>query len=233
MACLQALMVVTMLKVAVLVFMDCAESKARVCFFGQPPELDAADMHQWTAQFMELVWKGCPRQCSASGASNDDHFAKEDSCQRLGLEDGTIPDERIRASSDGDFNPAAMGRLNGPSNWSPTYCLRPTSCWIGVDLLQTTRVSGVITQGNKLVWASHLVTEFQVSYKPTPSSSYEYIKETNGDIKLFDGGDVNSASTPHTNYFNQSLMASTVRIHPTVYIGKPVLRFELIQCPMD
>ncbi|XP_038066634.1 uncharacterized protein LOC119736691 [Patiria miniata] len=100
--------------ISVLVFMDCVESKARVCFFGQPPELDAADMHQWMAQFMELVRKRCPRQCS-------DDTANVDTCQRLGLEDGTIPDERIRASSDGDFHPAAMARLNGPSYWSPSY----------------------------------------------------------------------------------------------------------------
>ncbi|XP_038066654.1 lactadherin-like [Patiria miniata] len=206
----------------VLVFMDCVESKARVCFFGQPPELDAADMHQWMAQFMELVRKGCPRQCGDT--------AKADSCQRLGLEDGTIPDERIRSSREKLWTNAFQARLNGPSFWSDSYC---PLCWIEVDLLQTTRVSGVITQGNEFSWTTYLVTEFKVSYKPTPLSGYEYIKENNGDIKLFDGGDIDSASTPHTNYFNQAIMASVIRIYPTRRIVRYALRFELIQCPMD
>ncbi|XP_038066649.1 lactadherin-like [Patiria miniata] len=160
------------------------------------------------ARFEELVRKRCPRQCS-----NDTE--KADSCQRLGLEDGTIPDERIRASSASYNRHAALARLNGPSYWVAIYC--SPSCWIEVDLLQTTRVSGVITQGNKFPWVSYLVTEFKVSYKPKPTSGYEYIKETNGDIKLFDGGDIDSPSTPHTNYFNQAIMASAVRIYPTRY----------------
>ncbi|XP_038070590.1 lactadherin-like [Patiria miniata] len=212
--------------ISVLVFMDGVEAKPKVCYIGRlpMPDLQNPDIYQWIKHFKDFVRARCPRSCdvvATGGCLNP---------RRLGLEDGSIPDERIRSSDDGDRSPsAAHGRLNGPSYWRPRF---PYGSWIEVDLVQTTRVSGVITQGIQLQFSTWLVREFKVSYNPTPlSSSYEYVRDDNGDITVFDGGDIHHASTPHTNFFNQSVMASVVRIEIQRWIVSVGFRFEVIQCP--
>ncbi|XP_038054958.1 lactadherin-like [Patiria miniata] len=213
--------------------MDCVASKMRACWIGVPPKPDGnnTDLRHLMKQLMEspIVRRRCPRRCGVLGELD----SPPDGCSNphtLGIEDGTIPDENFRASDSNDVNLPEMARLNAPTYWSPKF--QDAYRWIEVDLIQTTRVSGIITQGQQLEFTSFLVSKFKVSYQSTPSS-YEYVRTGNGDIQVFDGGDIKSASTPHTNYFNQSVMASVFRIYPQEWIVVIALRFELLQCSQD
>ncbi|XP_038066899.1 lactadherin-like [Patiria miniata] len=161
--------------------------------------------------------------------TKDFNLQKKDPCdspEKLGLEDGDIPDENIQASSNARNRPPSKARLNGPSFWSPAS---GPGAWIEVSLLQSTEVAGVITQGK----AVFFVNTFKVSYKPPSSSRLVYVTESNGSIKLFDGGDPYTASTPRTHDFDPHVNAHAVRIVITAVHVMPGLRFEVIGCPID
>ncbi|XP_038061053.1 lactadherin-like [Patiria miniata] len=141
----------------------------------------------------------------------------------LGVGDrAIIPDDRIRASSS-DCCPAVWARLNDVSSgWSPA--IFDNNAWIEVDLVESTVVSGVTTQGH-YDW---YVTEYKVVYKKLPSSDYEPVTEGNGNVKVFIGN-ING-NTPVTNFFEESLVATVVRIETIAWVGEVTLKFELLGC---
>ncbi|XP_078603260.1 discoidin, CUB and LCCL domain-containing protein 2-like [Branchiostoma floridae x Branchiostoma japonicum] len=76
----------------------------------------------------------------------------------LGMEDETIKDGDITASSYRQSRPPWAARLNGDSAWRPSSPFEGS--WIQVDLGQRTTVSGVITQG----YGWRYITQCQVRY---------------------------------------------------------------------
>ncbi|XP_038061701.1 lactadherin-like [Patiria miniata] len=207
---------------AVAVFLVGVESKARVCYFGPPPEPDPENPDGWMKQVMQEVRARCPgqgrRQPTTAGT------AACSSPEPLGMEDRTIPDDRIKASSSLLCCPANNSRLNGDTAWVALDS-EALNSWIGVNLVKRTVVSGITTQGHH--YGDH-TTKYKVAYKERPSSAYEYVTDGNGDIKVFIGN--TDGSSPVTNMFNENVVATVVRIEPTAIYVHAALRFELLGC---
>ena len=100
----------------------------------------------------------------------------------LGMENGDIPDENIRASHERIKNPAKKGRLNGPSFWS-THQYRSVQPWIQADIGYQTPIFGVATQGRKN--GKEWVTSLMVSTFLVNTSDEEvFIKDTKGNAMV-------------------------------------------------
>ena len=79
---------------------------------------------------------------------------------KLGVEDGTIPDDKLEASAVFGQYVASKGRLNGASFWgAPDHVDDGITPWIQADIGYQTYVSGVMTQGS----VSHWITSIKVS----------------------------------------------------------------------
>ncbi|XP_071808991.1 lactadherin-like [Asterias amurensis] len=112
------------------------------------------------------------------GCQDDQKGIECSTSEPLGLEDGTIPDESISASSS-YF--AGNGRLNGVA-WHTK--LDGLNAWFEVDLGESTVVSGLITQGHDDPFWNWRVTKYKVKYKKISSSDYEHVKDNNGAIQV-------------------------------------------------
>ncbi|XP_038068481.1 uncharacterized protein LOC119737907 [Patiria miniata] len=161
----------------------------------------------------------------------------------LGMENGSIPDSAISASSrytDGDSSrstdncQASHGRLNylGTSGgitggWCP--CSKPDS-WLQVDLGWRLQVEGVIIQGSfdPLETWSEWVTEYQVQYSDD-QSNWQYVIQSTGTSPQTFPGNIDQ-TTPVTSMFDQPIRARFIRIRPTAYNRWPSMRMELIGC---
>ncbi len=104
--------------------------------------------------------------------------------EKLGLEDGSIPDESLSASSNWEdeyIGTPSGGRLNKiPSNayiigaWHPNVA--DTNQWIQVDLGNPTYVAGVLTQGRSggyPMW----VTKYKVQFEPPSPACLVDVKD--------------------------------------------------------
>ena len=83
------------------------------------------------------------------------------------MESGAILDSQISASSEWNSNlPAQQARLHFVKTvygaWSAK--LKDIHQWLQVDLLNTTRVSGVATQGRNGCSCNHWVTKYKLKY---------------------------------------------------------------------
>ena len=108
----------------------------------------------------------------------------------LGMEDGDIPDENIRASSQiTTFDLFAwMGRLNGNATWSAARS--DSQPWIQADIGYQTNISGVVTQGDGGVGGDSTpdwVTTLKVSTFVTGPSGVDeeiFVKNENGEVMV-------------------------------------------------
>ena len=75
----------------------------------------------------------------------------------MGMANGDIPDENIKASSSHSNFPAHMARLNAANTWTGFYEDEP---WIQADVGYQTYLSRVVTQGGG---RNDWVTSFKVS----------------------------------------------------------------------
>ena len=103
---------------------------------------------------------------------------------RLGMEDESIPDSRITASS--EWNPdhgASNARLNNeedpPSTGAWSARTNDKKQWIQADLGCLKRVSGVITQGRPSRNFPQWVTKFTVQYSVDGKTWYD-VEDANG-----------------------------------------------------
>ena len=83
------------------------------------------------------------------------------------MESGAILDSQIRASSEWDINlPAQQARLHFVKTVYGAWSARSNDIhqWLQVDLLNTTRVSGVATQGRNGRSGSQWVTKYKLKY---------------------------------------------------------------------
>ncbi|XP_038058774.1 lactadherin-like [Patiria miniata] len=193
------------------------ESQQRVCYSGPPPEPDPDNPDDWMKQVMQEIRKRCPGRRQPTPA------ATCPSPGPLGMEDGTIPNDHITASSYQKDYFGFKARLNNFKQWA-TYVDKSTNSWIEVDLVQSTVVTGVITQGG----SGWYVKKFKVAYKQQPSSEREHVMDGDGNIKVFIGN--MDYATPVTNLFDESVVATLVRIEPTEWQTGVALRLELLGC---
>ncbi|XP_038059960.1 lactadherin-like [Patiria miniata] len=171
---------------------------------------------------MKIVLQEIRKRCPGRREPTAAVIAECPSPEPLGMEDGTIPDDRITASYSSSGYPATDARLNDNNVWSPTSSY--ANSWIEVDLVESTVVSGIITQG----LAGWYVTHYTAAYQKQPSSLYDRVTDGNGIIKVFIGN--TNGNTPVTNLFDESVVATVVRIEPTEWVSGVALRFELLGC---
>ncbi|XP_071959441.1 uncharacterized protein [Antedon mediterranea] len=153
---------------------------------------------------------------------------EENPCvHRLGIEDGTILDEQLMASSEfsGQYS-AKYGRLNsvsGSGAWSSGVL--DNNQWLQVDLGSLTKVTGVITQGRPTF--SQWVTFFSILYSFDGSTFIEILDESDN-VKVFTGNvDISSLVT---NLFDVPIYAQFIRIQPLGWNVHISMRFEVLGC---
>ena len=111
---------------------------------------------------------------------------------KLGLEDGSIPDASLSASSNykGHQNSITAGcRLNKrPTGtnigaWTPN--VKDTNQWIQVDLDNPTYVTGVLTQGRfDDAAATQWVTKYKVQFEPPSPACLIDVKDQLGQTQV-------------------------------------------------
>ncbi|XP_071795634.1 coagulation factor VIII-like [Asterias amurensis] len=144
---------------------------------------------------------------------------------KLGMEDGSIPDDKITASSHwSSVFPPSNARLNLNGCWGPAKNQLDHS-WLQIFTgSEPVQIEGVITQGrpDRYYW----VTQYQVQYS-IDGTAWLYV---NGDStpQTFIGN--TDGNTPVTNIFQQPIQARYIRIRPTAWVTYPDLRIELLGC---
>ena len=74
------------------------------------------------------------------------------------MESGAINDNQITASTLNLENPPWKGRLNDTGFWRSSH--KKGYPWIQVDLMRSTVVTGIITQGGSSYWVESLQIQF-------------------------------------------------------------------------
>ncbi|XP_071786324.1 retinoschisin-like isoform X2 [Asterias amurensis] len=157
------------------------------------------------------------------------------SFEKLGLEDGSIPDESLSASSNyisSHSSTPAGGRLNklpGESaigGWHPSVA--DTNQWIEVDLGNSTYVTGVLTQGRSGGPAGQWVTMYKVQYEPPSPTCLVDVKDQLGQTQMFNGN-IDRNSIVERRFF-KPVLAVKIRIVPVGWRDFICLRFELLGC---
>ncbi|XP_033113764.1 lactadherin-like [Anneissia japonica] len=154
----------------------------------------------------------------------------------LGVEDGTISDEQLSASSEYSFwHGAHRGRLNtkADSLAAGAWCSKTNdqNQWIQVDLGKLHKVHGVITQGrnnthNLLQW----VTSYEIFYS-VDGNLFQPIRNSDFQVTKFEGN--SDQDTAVTNIFPDPVYAQFARIHPVDLHGHICLRFEVLGCSKE
>ncbi|XP_066271845.1 lactadherin-like [Branchiostoma lanceolatum] len=135
------------------------------------------------------------------------------------MEDGSIPDGSISASTSKPANPASAGRLNSNGYWSPQDSDQDP--WIQVDLQRRTAVTGVNTQGAGDTW----VSKYKLQYSDDAASWTTFGDFGNVDAE-FDG-----SQNGNLLALNEPVEARYVRIKPTLWNNNEIrLRLELYGC---
>ncbi|XP_071796274.1 uncharacterized protein [Asterias amurensis] len=143
---------------------------------------------------------------------------------KLGMEDGSIPDDKITASSHWNSNYLpSNARLNMNGCWGPA---ENQGSWLQIMYmgLEPVHIEGVITQGNPdgYYWTTH----YQVQYS-IDGTAWLYVNEASTPQTFIGNTDGN---TPVTNIFQQPIQARYIRIRPTAWNNSPTLRIELLGC---
>ncbi|XP_071801174.1 retinoschisin-like [Asterias amurensis] len=157
--------------------------------------------------------------------------------EKLGLEDGSIPDERLSASSNYSglrMSTPAGGRLNKlpPDNntigaWHAE--VKDTNQWIQVDLGNPTYVTGVLTQGRYgNPYAPQWVTKYKVQFEPPSPACLVDVKDQLGQTQIFNGN-TDEHSVVERRFF-KPVLAVKIRIVPVEWKVSICLRFELLGC---
>ncbi|XP_022088749.1 uncharacterized protein LOC110978239 [Acanthaster planci] len=161
----------------------------------------------------------------------------------LGLEDGSISDSMITASSTLNIRTTDNcqpynARLNHVAadnetvgGWCPSDSDKERP-WLQVDLLHQVQIEGVIIQGspdplNTPDW-DDWVTEYQVQYSDS-QTDWTYVSEPSSTTaQTFQGN--TDLTTPVKSLFKKPIYARYIRIRPTAYHVWPSMRIELIGC---
>ena len=117
------------------------------------------------------------------------YFSALNCSQPLGMEDGTILNRQISASSERrvDFGPA-NARLNfsGPGAW--VAGTQDDNQWLQVDFGNETRVTEIDTQGRRCGKCHQWVKEYTVSYSKDNVTFKRYKEDGQCQVKVFRTG---------------------------------------------
>ena len=113
--------------------------------------------------------------------NSDFDFFPLDCHAALGIADGTIPDDKMFASSILSVNDKAhLGRLNFGGAWSAA--VNDVNQYLGIDLGEDFTVTGIETQGSsdKATW----VTKYTLQYKTASDHSSYYTEIMQGQERM-------------------------------------------------
>ncbi|XP_038046765.1 lactadherin-like [Patiria miniata] len=165
-------------------------------------------------------------KCRASTTSD---IARCESPVPLGLEDGSILNSQITASSQvSEHHGPSHARLNnGNGYWTP---LTNAGSWIEVNLAENAMVTGVIIQGSPFDDGA-FVTACKIGYRAStsPTSDYQYVNAANGEPMMFQS-QTTDAKAAVTVAFPETIEATVIRIEPLAWHIGVGLRFELLGC---
>ncbi|XP_076807104.1 uncharacterized protein LOC143450437 isoform X3 [Clavelina lepadiformis] len=160
--------------------------------------------------------------------------------QALGMEDRTILDGEVTASSMWDSNHAPyLGRLNNKKDggligaWAPSKTADgqnplPGSTWIQVHLIPERTVTAITTQGRPEDYNQY-VKSYQIAYSDD-GNNFQFVK-SGSDVLTFTGN-VDSY-TPVTNRLPTQIVTSYIRLYPRMYQEYPTLRMEILGCTSE
>ncbi|XP_033102674.1 lactadherin-like, partial [Anneissia japonica] len=142
-----------------------------------------------------------------------------DSCtDPLGVEDGTIPDNQLKATSQyNNEHKPYRARLHSTKAWAASS--NDLDQWIQADIGALTEITGVITQGH--FGYDEWVTSYKVLYSVDGSTfnTIDTVFTANTD-----------RDTEITNMFSTPVNAQFIRIHPLTWEDHISLRFEVLGC---
>ncbi|CAH3045073.1 unnamed protein product [Porites lobata] len=142
----------------------------------------------------------------------------------LGMENGTIPDENITASSSASAAPPHLGRLNGSASWCTG---KADGCYLQVDLGSLHLLCAVATQGNPGGNRDY-VKRYKLLYS-TDSSNWTTYEENGNNIIA---GNKDNASVQRKD-LEQELIIRYVRFCPVDWYCWPCMRVELYGAPLN
>uniref|UniRef100_A0A4W6C3F6 Coagulation factor VIII, procoagulant component n=1 Tax=Lates calcarifer TaxID=8187 RepID=A0A4W6C3F6_LATCA len=153
----------------------------------------------------------------------------------LGLQKGQrqIPDSSFDASS---FQSSlfrtwrpSLARLHqegGTNAWRPMN--NNPHEWLQVDLGNIKRITGVITQGARLLLTQMMVTEFSVTISHDGHSWSSVLEKNSQREQIFTGN--NDSDEEAVTVFDPPLFGRYLRIHPRGWINDIALRLEVLGC---
>ncbi|XP_026154124.1 macrophage mannose receptor 1 isoform X2 [Mastacembelus armatus] len=141
----------------------------------------------------------------------------------LGVEDGNITDSQLSASSSTGLFTPDQARLKGNSCWMPSG--NPTASWIQVNLGQTKKVTGIVTQG--CPHNDHWLTKYKIQHSMDGTNWTDYT----ADGQFFLGS--SDRNTPETQLLGTPVSAQYIRILPVEINVQAGLRFDVLGCTPD
>merc|ERR1712038_392925 len=151
---------------------------------------------------------------------------------KAGMEDGSIKDSQISASSyaqHNDHHKPWYSRLNNHhgSDWwgvGVNRQIHDPSQWIQVDLGKEKEIHGIMTQGSGSARWSQYVTTFKILYRSSTTDEFKYAENGDGEVMIFPAN--TDESTAVTNDLPVPITARYVRINPLTYYEDISMRFE-------
>ncbi|XP_053506054.1 coagulation factor VIII [Ictalurus furcatus] len=152
--------------------------------------------------------------------------------QPLGMQSGWIADEQLTESDHYDKWEAGLARLHLSGSVN-AWIGNNENSWIQVDLLRPMVVHGIQTQGAKTSFGlKELFTViFNISYSLNLKTWKTYKGNSSESVYKFNGN--LDGSRVKENLFSPPIIGRYIRIHPSTYVTKPTLRFELLGCDLN
>ncbi|XP_072369925.1 coagulation factor V [Scyliorhinus torazame] len=156
--------------------------------------------------------------------------------QPLGMENGTITDDQITASSFvsswwGSWKPSLArldreGRINA---WKSKK--QNTDQWLQVNFLKKKKITGIITQGARSLTTTMFVQSYAVHYSFDGNIWLPYTDQPGVDEKIFMG---NTDYYRHKkSHINPPISAKYIRIIPKSWYNYIALRLEIMGCDFE
>ncbi|KAJ7320303.1 hypothetical protein JRQ81_019814 [Phrynocephalus forsythii] len=151
----------------------------------------------------------------------------------LGMESGAITNAQITASSYrktwwSSWEPS-LARLNlkGRTNaWQAKS--NNNHQWLQIDLLQTKKITGIITQGAKSMTTEMYVKTFTILYSDDNAAWTSYLDGAASREKVFTGNTNSRGQVKH--FFKPPILSRFIRVVPKTWNQSIALRLELFGC---
>ncbi|KAK2829114.1 hypothetical protein Q7C36_017104 [Tachysurus vachellii] len=150
----------------------------------------------------------------------------------LGMQSRWIADEQLTESDHYDNWGAGFARLHLSGSVNAWIGNNETS-WIQVDLLRPMVVHGIQTQGAKKSFGlkDMYTVIFTISYSLDQKTWKTYKGNSSESVYKFNGN--LDGSKVKENFISPPIIGRYIRIHPSTYVVKPTLRFELLGCDLN